>query len=81
MSDVRKTTNKLLELVEEGVLDVNYVLRAALSYLSEADVHAMAEKNELLDWEDENPDDEVRDEEDDFPLPSMSSMGLSRNWK
>lgn len=80
MSDVRETTNKLLELCEEDMLDYKQVLLSALCFMSEADVAKMAKMNGLLDWEDEDPDE---DEEvwDDLPTPSLSSLGFSRNWK
>lgn len=51
MSSARATTNKLLELIEEGVLTSEQVLSCALSYMSEADVKDMAECNELLEEE------------------------------
>tara|TARA_Y100000114_G_C11580860_1_gene240977 strand:+ start:349 stop:546 length:198 start_codon:yes stop_codon:yes gene_type:complete len=47
----RAATNKLLELIEEGVLTSEQVLSCALSYMSEADVKDMAECNELLEEE------------------------------
>ena len=34
----REFTNKILELVDEGVLDARQILRDALCYMSEADV-------------------------------------------
>ena len=51
MSSARAVTNKLLELIEEGVLTSEQVLSCALSYMSEADVKDMAEYNELLEEE------------------------------
>ena len=51
MSSARAATNKLLELIEEGVLTSAQVLSCALSYMSEADVKDMAECNELLEEE------------------------------
>jgi hypothetical protein len=50
----RKVTNKLLELIEEGVLDAQTVLSACLSYMSEDDVADMAHANELLEEEEED---------------------------
>lgn len=50
----RYYTNKLLELVEEGVLDSKTVLLAALSYMSEADVADMAHCNEFVEEEEED---------------------------
>jgi hypothetical protein len=61
----RRTTNKLLELCEEGVLDTYQVLLAALNYMSESDVADMAESNEFLEAdEEEDEDDEDSDEEE-----------------
>tara|TARA_A100001388_G_C28422070_1_gene335589 strand:+ start:334 stop:534 length:201 start_codon:yes stop_codon:yes gene_type:complete len=51
MSSARAATNRLLELIEEGVLTSEQVLSCALSYMSEADVKDMAEYNELLEEE------------------------------
>jgi hypothetical protein len=57
-TETRKATNKLLELVDEGVLNARDVLAAALVYMSEHDVTDMAHANELLvEDEDEEPDD------------------------
>lgn len=44
----RETTNKILELVEEGALDPMDVLVMALKYMSEEDVTDMARCNELI---------------------------------
>lgn len=50
----RKVTNQLLELIEEGILDAETVLKACLSYMSEAEVADMAHYNELLVEEDDD---------------------------
>jgi len=55
----REATNKLIELVEEGVLDWESIARAALCYMSEDEVADMARCNELiLDEEEEDPMDD-----------------------
>ena len=56
-------TNKLLELIEEGVLDKDAVIMGALNYMSEDDVNDMfrSEFEEL--YEESFGDDE--DDEDD----------------
>ena len=48
MSSARAATNKILELIDEGVLTSASVLSWAVSYMSEADVKDMAECNELF---------------------------------
>lgn len=48
MSNTRKITNRLLDMIEEGVLDPQIVLEACLKYMSEDDVADMAHSNELL---------------------------------
>ena len=44
----RENTNKLLELVDEGVLDPIQVLTAALNWHSDREVGEMAEANEFI---------------------------------
>lgn len=53
----RVNTNKILELIDEGVLDANIVLLAALNYMSDDEVKRFAELNEFL------LDDDVSDED------------------
>tara|TARA_R110000824_G_scaffold106335_2_gene251231 strand:+ start:954 stop:1124 length:171 start_codon:yes stop_codon:yes gene_type:complete len=48
MSDVRRYTNLLLEMVDEGLLDKDNVIMACVKYMSEDDVQDMMEHNELV---------------------------------
>ncbi len=49
MSDnVRKATNKILDMVDEGILDKDMVIMACLKYMSEDDVADMAHCNEFF---------------------------------
>jgi hypothetical protein len=59
--ETRKTTNRLIELAEDGVLSWEDLARTALNWLSEDDVHSMAEVNEFLpeDEEDEEDEDDI----------------------
>jgi hypothetical protein len=50
----REFTNKLLEAVDEGLIDPSYALAAALSYMSEAEVKDMCDVNEFFFYEDED---------------------------
>jgi len=59
----RDATNRILEAVEEGVLDRDYVIMACLKYMSEDDVADMAHANEFF-WDDEDPDEDEDDEEE-----------------
>lgn len=43
----RKATNRLLEAIEEGLLDRDTVIMACLKYMSEDDVADMAHVNEF----------------------------------
>lgn len=55
----REYTNKLLEMVDEGLLDKDTVIMACLKYMSEADVQDMMEANEfILEDEEEDEDEE-----------------------
>ena len=53
----RKYTDKILELLEEGILDKDYIIMACLKYMSEDDVKDMAHINDLQLFE-EDEDDE-----------------------
>jgi len=45
----REYTNKLYDLIEEGLLDKDVVINAFCSYMSEADVQDMMEANEFVE--------------------------------
>ncbi len=52
-------TNKLLEMIEEGLLDKDIVIMACVKYMSEVNVHDMMHINEFLyDEDDEDEEDE-----------------------
>lgn len=57
MYKTRQATERILELVEDGLLDRDTVIMACLKYMSEDDVKDMAHANEFfLDDEDEDED-------------------------
>ena len=53
MSGVRQATDKILEMVEEGILDRDTVIMSCLKYMSEDDVADMAQMNEFFINEEE----------------------------
>lgn len=56
--ETRKFTNKLLDLIEENILDPKDVVIMCLKYMSEDDVEDMCKSNEIFN------DDEYEEEED-----------------
>lgn len=46
----RETTNKILELVEEGVFDAQFALNACLQWMGEYEVQSMVDNQ--VDWDD-----------------------------
>ena len=54
----RKFTNKLLEMVEEGLLDKDTVILACVKYMSEDEVADMMHANEFLYQEEEEDEEE-----------------------
>ena len=44
----REATNKILEMIEDGILDRDTVIMAALKYMSEDEVKDMAFCNEFF---------------------------------
>lgn len=57
MSEIRKSTNRILEMIDEGLLSPTSVVEMCLKWMSEDDVAAMAEANELFE-EDEDEENE-----------------------
>lgn len=57
MYKTREATERILELVEEGLLDKDTVIMACLKYMSEDDVADMARINEFFLYEDECEDE------------------------
>ena len=56
---VRKVTNQILEMVEDGVLDKDTVIMACLKYMSEAEVADMARANGFTELYEANAEDEA----------------------
>lgn len=57
MSETRKATNKILEMIDECVLDPKDVVMMCLKWMSEDDAAAMAEANELFEEDEEDEED------------------------
>ena len=55
---VRLATDKILEMVEEGILDKDTVIMSCLKYMSEDDVADMAHSNEFFINEEEDDEEE-----------------------
>lgn len=55
--NTRVATNKILEMVDEGLLNPRDVVLMALKWMSEDDVAAMAEANELFEEAEEDEED------------------------
>jgi len=60
----REYTDKLIEMVDEGMLDKETVILALAKFMSDDEVRRCMEINEFL-YEDEEDEDEDEDEEDD----------------
>ena len=58
MTGVRQATDKILEMVEEGILDKDTVIMSCLKYMSEDDVADMAHSNEFFMTTNEEEDDD-----------------------
>jgi hypothetical protein len=65
---VRPATTRLLEMMDEGLIDPRAVADMALSWLSESEVHEMMLANDLVETEDEE-EEEWTPENADFCDP------------
>ena len=61
---VREATCKMLDMMDEGLLDPRAVADMCLSWMSESSVHEMMLANDLVEDE---PEDEPEDEEEWTP--------------
>ena len=62
---MRRQTNRLWEMMDNGEIDARAVAEMALSYMSEDDVADMMRSNDILD-EDEDEDDGQPSEEQEW---------------
>ena len=53
MSNARQYTEQLLEMIDEGILDAEHVVRCFATYLSEDTVKNMMFDEELIPYEDD----------------------------
>jgi len=58
----REVTNKLLQAVEDGLLDKDTVIMACVKYMSEDDVADMCHANEFFGEDEEEEEDEDAEE-------------------
>lgn len=73
---MRDVTNKILEMIDEGLLDARAVAQMCLKYMSEDAVADMAEANEIF-FEEEEDVDEDFDEEEEPECPYIVFAGKS----
>ena len=55
-NDARQYTTQLIEAIDNELVDKDYVLKAALGHLSDAEVHKMCLANDILFYEPEEDD-------------------------
>ena len=58
----RQATDKILEMVEQGILDKDTVIMSCLKYMSEDDVADMAHSNEFFINEEEDDEPDMEDD-------------------
>lgn len=66
----RKTTNMILEMVAEGTLEKEQLIRDLLMWMSEADVEDFAAHSGILDDEDDGGFDDSMDGDHDSAMAS-----------
>lgn len=63
----REYTRKLLEAIQEGMIDRDTVITAALQHMSEAEVRDMCEANGFFEEEEEEDGEDISGEHIDNP--------------
>jgi hypothetical protein len=78
MRNLREYSLKLLEAVEEGLLNKDQVIQACINYMSEQDVQDMCEANDFFP-QDEEDEEEVEDEAEDM-LNNFNWVGSRHHY-
>ena len=73
MTDTRKSTNRLLEMVENGSIDPKDVVMMCVKFMSEDDVDEMCRINEVF------YDDEDDEDYSDYSEYELRKMGCFDN--
>lgn len=60
-NEARQETKRLLDMIEQGVLDRDAVILMCVNHMSEAEVADMMHNNDLDPEEDDDEDDEEED--------------------
>ncbi len=55
---VRPATNRLIDMMDEGLIDARAVADMALSWLSEHDVAEMMKANDIIEQDEDEEDEE-----------------------
>ena len=58
---MRTQTNRLIDMMDEGLISAQAIAEMALSYMSEDDVADMMRANDILDDEDDGQPDEAQE--------------------
>lgn len=79
--DVRKATNKVLEMIDECGLNARDVVLMCLKWMSEDDVKEMCAVNEIdLDEDIEYEEDDEVEEDDELPYGMTEAELRRRQW-
>lgn len=79
MRNLREYSLKLLEAVEQGVLNKDQVIQACINYMSEQDVQDMCEANDFFTQDEEDEEVEVEDEEEEM-LNNFNWVGSRHHY-
>lgn len=58
---MRTQTNRLIDMMDEGLISAQAIAEMALSYMSEDDVADMMRANDILEEEDDGQPDEAQE--------------------
>ena len=70
MAKTREYTNKILELVDDGIVDKDWLIQGLLLWLSESDVAEFYDRNLKADDE----------EEEDDPMDDFNYVGSPHHY-
>lgn len=76
----RKITNKLMDMIDQGLVDRDTVIQACLMYMSEDEVADMCHVNEFILHQDDEDEDSEQDVDVDSYLDDYNYVGSRHHY-
>lgn len=77
---MRTQTNRLFQMMDEGLISAESIVEMCLGYMSEDDVADMMRVNDILDEDEDDSYDEFDDNTDDGDALASAGFGTDEDY-